>query len=90
MRPFKYNNTCDLCDTILDKDNKGILMAKKCFVLKTEVIDVFHEKYYIPTIENCHFILLVSGLLVQWNAERLEMIVSTLMHQIYIYVLKRL
>ena len=24
---------------------------KKCFVLHEEFIDVFHEKYYIPTIE---------------------------------------
>ena len=26
-------------------------MVKKCFVLHEEVIDAFHEKYYIPTIE---------------------------------------
>ena len=26
-------------------------MVNKCFVLYEEVIDLFHEKYYIPTIE---------------------------------------
>ena len=31
LRPFKYNNTCELCDNILDKDNKGRLMVKKFF-----------------------------------------------------------
>ena len=30
---FKYKNTCDLCDNILDKDKKVILMAKKCLVI---------------------------------------------------------
>ena len=28
---------------------------KKCFVLRKEVIDVFHEKYYIPIIEKLLF-----------------------------------
>ena len=74
-------NTCELCVKILDKYKKGILMVKQCFVLHEEVIDVFHENYYIFTIENCHLIFLVSGFLFQWNVERLEMIVFTLMHQ---------
>ena len=30
-------------------------MAKKCFLLIQEVIDVFHEKSYIPTIEKLSF-----------------------------------
>ena len=30
-------------------------MVNKCFVLHEEVIDVFHKKYYIPTIENLSF-----------------------------------
>ena len=30
-------------------------MAKKCFVLHDEVIDVFHEKIYIITIEKVSF-----------------------------------
>ena len=46
-------------------------MVKKCFVLHEEVIDMFHNKYYIPTIEKCHLILLMLVLLVQWNVERL-------------------
>ena len=58
-------------------------MANKCFVLHEEVIYDFHEKYYIPTIEKCHFILLMSGFLVQWNSGRLEMIVSMVMHKKY-------
>ena len=30
-------------------------MVNKCFVLRKEVINVFHEKYYIPTIEKLFF-----------------------------------
>ena len=55
LRPFKYKNMGELCDKKLDKDKKGRLMAKKGFVLHEEVIDVFHEKYYIPTIEKVSF-----------------------------------
>ena len=55
VRQFKYKNTCKLCDSILDKDKKGILLVRKCFVIYDEVIDVFHEKYYIPTIEKLQF-----------------------------------
>ena len=71
LRPFKYKNKCDIFDKILDKDNRGRIMVKKCFVLHEEVIYVFHDKFYIPTIENCHLILLMSGLLVQFNTGRL-------------------
>ena len=53
--PFKYKNTCELCDKIIDKYNKGRLMVKKCFVLHEEVIDVFNEKSYIPIIEKLSF-----------------------------------
>ena len=55
LRPFKHKNMCELCDTIPDKENKGRTMAKKCFVLHEEVIDVFHEFFYIPTIEKLSF-----------------------------------
>ena len=55
LRPFKYNNTCEFCDNILDNDKKFILMVKKCSVLHEEVIDVFHKIYYIPTIEQSSF-----------------------------------
>ena len=75
---------CELWYNILDKDKKGIIMVKKCFVIQEKVIDALHEKYYISTIENCHFIFLVSVFLVQYNLKRLEMIVSTPMNQIYI------
>ena len=50
------------------------------FFLHEEVIDVFHEKYYIPTIENCHFTLIMSGFLVQWNVVRLETIVYMIIY----------
>ena len=73
-RPFRYKNTCELCDIIQDKEKRGKIMTKKCFVLHEEVIGVFHNKFYIPTIENCYFILIVLGFLVQWNVGRLEMI----------------
>ena len=45
LRPFKYKNTCDLCDNMLDKDDRGIIMTN-FFVLHEEVIDVFHEKKF--------------------------------------------
>ena len=67
--------------TYLIKINKSKLMVRKCFVLREEVMDIFHGKYYIHTIENCHFILLMSVFLVQWNVGRIEVIVSALMHQ---------
>ena len=38
---------CQLCDNMIYKDKKITLIVKKCFVLNEEVIDVFHEKYYI-------------------------------------------
>ena len=31
--PFKYNNTCDVCDNIQDKDNRVNITVKKCSVL---------------------------------------------------------
>ena len=55
LRPFQYNNTCGLCDDILDKYKKGRFMVNKCFVFHEEVIDVFYAKYYIPTIEKLLF-----------------------------------
>ena len=55
LRPFIHKNMCELCDIIPDKDKKGIIMVKKCFVLHEEVIDVSHEIFYIPTIEKLSF-----------------------------------
>ena len=45
----------ELCDIILDKEKKGKIIVNKCFGLHEEVIDVFHEKLYIPTIERLSF-----------------------------------
>ena len=53
--PFIYKNTCELCDNILGKDNIGIIIVNKCFVLHEEVIYVFREFFYIPTIEKLSF-----------------------------------
>ena len=53
--PFKYKNTCALCDKIPEKENRGRITVKKCFVIHEGVINVFHEKYYIPTIEKLSF-----------------------------------
>ena len=39
-------------------------MANNLFVLHEEVIDVFHEKNYIPTIEKVSFHLDDVGILV--------------------------
>ena len=55
LRPFKYKNTCELCDIIQDKYKRVRMISKKCFVLHEEVIYVFHEKNYIPTIEKLSF-----------------------------------
>ena len=55
LRPFKYNNTCELCDNILDKYKKRIIMVRKYFVTHEEVIYVFHEKYFITKIEKKKF-----------------------------------
>ena len=59
-------------------------MMKKYFVHHEEVIDVFHENIIFPEYKNFHFMLLLSGFLVQWVVGRLEMIVSALMHKNYI------
>ena len=48
LRPFKYNDTYELCDNIIDKDKKVILMVKKYFVIHEEVIDAFHENITFP------------------------------------------
>ena len=32
-------------------------MVKKCFAINEEVVDVFHENIYIPTIEKLSFYL---------------------------------
>ena len=53
--PFKCKNMFELCDIILEKDKRGIIMAKKCFVFHEEDIYVFHRKFYIPKIENLSF-----------------------------------
>ena len=42
---------CGLCDIIPDKDKKGRIMVKNCFVLHEEAMNFFHEEYYILTIE---------------------------------------
>ena len=82
FRPLRNKIMCEFCDIIPDKYKKGRIMVKKCFVLHKELIAAFRKFFYIPTIENFHFILLMSGLLVQWNVGILEMIVSAIMHQL--------
>ena len=48
---------CELCDIIPKKDKKVRITVQKCFFLHEEVRDIFHEFFYIPTIEKlyCHF-----------------------------------
>ena len=43
LRTFKYKITCELCDSILDKEKRGRNMVGKCFVFHKEVIDVFNK-----------------------------------------------
>ena len=45
---------CGICENILDKDKRGIIMVT-IFFLHKEVIDVFHEKNYTTTIEKLSF-----------------------------------
>ena len=45
LRHFKYKNTCELCDNILDKDKKVRLELKKCFVIREKFRDIYHKKY---------------------------------------------
>ena len=72
---------CELYDIILETYNKGRIMVKKCFVLNEEVINVFYEFYYIPTIEKKSFHLAHVRILVLMEMGRLEMICSALMNQ---------
>ena len=78
--PFKYKNTCELCDKIQDTNKIVIIMVNYCSVFHDEVFDVFH-KNYIPTINFFHLILILSGLLVQWNAGILKIIILMIMYQ---------
>ena len=55
---------------MFDKDKKGRLMVRKYFVLREEVIDFFHGKYYIPTIEKlslCLDCVNISWFNVKWE-----------------------
>ena len=88
LRPFKYNNTCELCDNILDKYKKGILMVNRCSVLHEEDIDVFHEKYYIPTIENLPFYLAHVSILGSMECGKTRNDFSTLMDKVFYIKLK--
>ena len=45
LRHFKYKNTCELCDNILDKDKKVRLLVKKCFFIREKFRDIYHKKY---------------------------------------------
>ena len=65
LRPFKYKNTCELCDNMQNKYKRGRIMVKKTFVLHEEVIGVFHEKIKFLQWKNSPLVLIVLGLLVQ-------------------------
>ena len=52
---------------IEDKDKTGKILVKKHFVIHEEVIDVFHEKNCIPTIEQFHVTYPMYELWVQWK-----------------------
>ena len=42
---------CELCGIIQDKERRGKNMVKKSCSNHEEVIDVFHDRFYITTIE---------------------------------------
>ena len=44
-----------MCGNIIEKDKRGIIMVQIFVVPHEEVIYVFHEKNYIPTIEKLSF-----------------------------------
>ena len=48
IKTIKYNNMCELCNYIQDKDKRGRIMVKKCYVIHEEFIDVFHDFFTFP------------------------------------------
>ena len=79
LRPFKYNDMCELCDTIMDKDKKGRIMVKKSFDLYKGVIDVFIE-FYILTMEKISFHLAHVRISGSMECGRTRSNFSALMH----------
>ena len=51
------------------------IMVNKSFFPHWEVIDAFHNKFYIPTIDFFHFIFIMLVFLVQCNIVRLEIMI---------------
>ena len=47
--------TCEFCERILYKHNRGGNQVKRFFVLHEEVIDYFNRYVFIPTIEEFSF-----------------------------------
>ena len=82
LRPFKNNNMCKLCDNILDKDNKGRLMVKKCSLWGS--YRCISWKYFISAIEKLSFHIAHVRIIDSMNVGRLENIVSPVIHQIFI------
>ena len=72
---------CELCDIIPYNDKKVRIMVKKCFVPREEVIYLFREKLYIPTIEKLPFHLDHVRILGSMECGKTRMIVSAIMHQ---------
>ena len=72
---------CKLCNIIHDKDKKGRIIMKKCFVLHEEVIDVFIGNFYIPTIEKLSFRLACVRILDSLECGKTGNDFSALMHQ---------
>ena len=81
---------CEICDIVTDKDKKGIIMVKKCFVLHKEVRDVFHKKNYIPTIEKLSFCIAHVRILGSMESDKTSNYFSMLIHQKRYKVLKGL
>ena len=81
LRPFKYNNTCGLCDNIQEKDKMGIIRLKKFFVIHEKVIDVFHQIFYIPTIEKLSFYIYHVRIIGSMEFGNTKIYLFMIMHQ---------
>ena len=81
LRPFKHKNICDLCDIISDKDKKVRIMVKNYFVIRDEVIDIFRENHYIPTIEKLSFCPAHVRIVGSMECGKTRKYFSAIMHQ---------
>ena len=55
LRPFQYNNTCNLCSNIQDIRIEKQLWKSNVFLLTRKLSMSFMKLFHIPTIEKLSF-----------------------------------